>query len=132
MPDINDNSNNLSERDSIFILTALEALRQDLSDLLMDTTKRERALRSIALVDSAAQKLHNQELGFTSEECGIMYIAASEMRDLMNTILDDQRCSEYDREMARSTLYTANAMMRALRKIFEENDVNIEDYIKLS
>jgi hypothetical protein len=132
MPEISDNSNNLSERDSTFILTALEALRQDLSDLLMDTTKRERALRSIALVDSAAEKLNNQELSFTSEECGIMYIAASEMRDLMNRILDDQRSSEYDREMARSTLYTSNAMMRALRKIFEENDMNIEDYIKLS
>lgn len=131
MPEISENSN-LSERDTIFIMTALEALKQDLSDLLMDAERRESALRSITLVDSAIQKLNSQEISFTSEECGVMYIAALEMRDLMNRILDDQRSSEYDREMARSTLYTSNAMMRALRKTFEENGMKIDDYIKFS
>jgi hypothetical protein len=120
--------NGLSEQDTVFIVTALQALKEDLAGLLTDESKREVVLENIGYVDSATKKLENHEIEFSGDECRVMYIAALEMRDLMNKILDDQRGSEYDREMARSTLYTCNAMMRLLRKIMNENGLSV-DYI---
>ena len=98
--------NGLSEQDTVFIVTALQALKEDLAGLLTDESKREVVLENIGYVDSATKKLENHEIEFSGDECRVMYIAALEMRDLMNKILDDQRSTEYDREMARSTLYT--------------------------
>jgi hypothetical protein len=128
MPDNNDNYG-FSGADIVFILTALEALKEDLEGYLMDETKREPAQLHIDLITSAKTKLENGEIQFTDEECRVMYIAALEMRDLMNKILDNKSIGEYDREMARSTLQSSNAMLRVLRKTFEENGINIDELI---
>lgn len=117
--------NEMSEHDIIFIHTALQALKEDLAALLMDETRRAAVQVNIGHIDSATKKLENNEIEFSSDECRVMYIAALEMRDLMNKILDDQRSSVYDREMARSTLRSSNAMLRILRKTFIENGIDI-------
>jgi hypothetical protein len=122
-------SYNLSEEDIVFVLTALQALKEDLAGMLTDETRRAAVQKNIGFVDSATVKLENHEIEFSEDECRVMYVAALEMRDLMNKILDDKKSSEYDREMARSTLRSSNAMMRILRKTFIESGINIDDLI---
>lgn len=117
----------LTGGDVVFILTALDALKEDLAALLTNETTRANAQVNIELINSAQYKLNNREIQFSEDECRVMYVAALEMRDLMNKILDDKSSSEYNREMARSTLHSANAMMRVLRKTFIENDIDVSD-----
>ena len=128
MTDISDNYE-LSGEDLIFILTALEALKEDLAELLTNETTRANALLNIELADSVQKKLNNREVQFTEDECRVMYVAALEMRDLMNKILDDKSSPEYDREMARSTLRSSNAMMRILRKTLIANGFDVDDLL---
>jgi hypothetical protein len=128
MSDMSENYQ-LSGEDTVFILTALDALKEDLEEYLENEKTRNDALWHIALIKSVKQKLNDQEMQFTEDECRVMYIAALEMRDLMNKILDNKMSSEYDREMARSTLYSANAMLRVLRKTFIESGINIDDLV---
>jgi hypothetical protein len=125
MPD-NYDGYELSGEDIVFIRTALEALKEDLAGLLADEAARANALWNIELIDSVNTKLDNREIQFSDDECRIMYVAALEMRDLMNKILDDTSSSAYDREMARSTLHSANAMLRVLRKAFMANGIDID------
>ncbi|NLT13583.1 MAG: hypothetical protein GXY05_04500 [Clostridiales bacterium] len=118
----------LSEQDVVFVLTALQALKEDLAGFLADEAKRDAAQLNIVFIDSATKKLENHEIEFSSDECRVMYIAALEMRDLMNKILDDKKSPEYDREMARSTLYSSNAMMRSLRKTMIANGFDVDSF----
>lgn len=126
---MSDQSDNyvLSKDDVVFIQTALDALKEDLEDLLTNETMREHAQYHIELADSVKKKIDNQEIQFSDDECRVMYIAALEMRDLMNKILDNKSVTEYDREMAKATLYSSNAMLRTLRKAFIENGIDIDD-----
>ena len=119
-------NNDLSGMDILFVQTALEALKEDLAEMLTDETARENAQWHIDLVNSASTKLENHELEFSDDECRVMYIAALEMRDLMNKILDDKKCNEFDREMAQSTLRSCNAMMRVLRKTLIANGIDVD------
>ena len=128
MPD-NSDSYNLSGEDLVFVRTALDALKEDLKDLLADQTKHVSAQWHIDLISSVKKKLDNREIQFSTDECRVMYVAALAMRDLMNKILDEKKSSEYDREMARTTLHSANAMMRMLRKSFIENGINVNEYL---
>lgn len=116
----------LTEQDTVFVLTALQALKEDLAGLLVDETKRAAVQVNIGFIDSATKKLENHEIEFSDDECRVMYIAALEMRDFMNKILDDKRSTGYDREMARSTLYSSNAMLRLLRKALAENGFDVD------
>ncbi len=128
MADMNDNYE-LSGEDIVFILTALEALKEDLAEMLTDETTRANALVNIEIADSVQKKLNNREIEFSEDECKVMYVAALEMRDLMNKILDDKSSPEYDREMARSTLHTSNAMMRILRKTLIANGFDVDNLL---
>ncbi len=128
MPDKSDR-NELSGADIVFVLTALDAIREDLKESLTNEKTRANAQWNIDLINSAKKKIDNREIRFSDDECRVMYIAALEMRDLMNKILDDKSSVEYDREMARSTLHSANAMLRVLRKTFIENGIEVDDLL---
>jgi hypothetical protein len=128
MPDMRE-TNGLSGADISFILTALEALKEDLVESLSNEATRETARYHIDLIFSVKEKIENKEIQFSDDECRVMYIAALEMRDFMNKILDEKTASEYDREMAKSTLRSANAMLRFLRKTFIENGVDVDDLV---
>jgi uncharacterized protein (UPF0305 family) len=128
MPGMSD-TNGLSGADISFILTALETLKEDLVESLSNEATREAARFHIDLIFSIKEKIENREIQFSDDECRVMYIAALEMRNFMNKILDEKKASEYDREMAKSTLRSANAMLRFLRKTFIENGVDVDDLI---
>lgn len=121
-------TNELSRADISFILTALEALKEDLVESLANEATRESARFHIDLIFSVKEKLENREVQFSDDECRVMYVAALEMRKFMNKILDEKKSSEYDREMAKSTLRSANAMLRFLRKTFIANGIDVDLY----
>lgn len=123
---VNAFENDLSSMDVVFVQTALEALKEDLAEMLPDEKLRANAQWHIDLANSASVKLESRTLEFSDDECRVMYIAALEMRDLMNKILDDNNCSEFDREMAKSTLRSCNAMMRVLRKTLIANGIDVD------
>ena len=126
MPDMSENTD-LSEKDILFVRTALYALKEDLMDLLKDEKAQASAQLNIDLIDSVQEKIQNREMQYSDDECRVMYVAALEMRDFMNRMLDDHSISEYDRDMALSTLHSANGMLRTLRKTLIANGINIDD-----
>jgi hypothetical protein len=128
MPDENDDYG-MSDDDIVFVLTALEALKQDLAEMLEDETTRPNAQWHIDIANTTQKKLDNRELEYSYDEMRVMYIAALQMRDFMNKILDGKSVSDYDREMAKSTLRSANGMLRTLRKTFTANGMDVDDLV---